>query len=625
MPNLKHVCYVFILISLIVSIDALSGRESDTDFRFAVLSDLHVSENDSSEADLKAAVADINQLSGIDFVLVSGDITEADLGDNLVRAKHALDKLRVPYYIIPGNHDTKWTDSAGRRFLQLWGKDTFTFTFGNYRFIGFHQGPEVRMAEGFIAPQHLHWLDSLLTALPDPQQPLIFVTHYGADQSVANIRRFFEIIDGYNVTLLIHGHGHSNRVSDYNGIPGVMVRSTLRAGRETGGYNIVTVRNDSIYFRERLTAQTSEPVWYKQSLRQPTFTYTPPETNEQDSINQHYPAVKRRWLFDCGNLMAAAPVIDDERIFIGDAGGRMHALYLESGELIWQYQSDGRIYATAAAANGRVVFTSADSNIYCLNAENGKPIWNVKTGAPNLAVPLIDNGTVYVGGSDGRFRALDLQTGRKRWLYDGINGYIESKPLLYDDNVYITAWDEHLYAFDQTNGSLVWKWNAGRPGLLYSPAACWPAAANGAIFIVAPDRVMSAIDAETGQTLWRSDRFMVRESIGLSEDGKHVYARCMRDTVIAVAADPQQYRLEWAADAAFDYDLAPSMPVEKDGRLFVAAMDGLILALNPHNGRVIWQHKFEDNLIHTPAAIDNHAVIISNMNGKVLRLDAEGL
>ena len=53
-------------------------------------------------------------------------------------------------------------------------------------------------------------------------------------------------------------------------------------------------------------------------------------------------------------------------------------------------------------------------------------------------------------------------------------------------------------------------------GMHYSPAAVWPVATAGRIFIAAPDRVLSAIDASTGRTLWRTAESTVRETVGLS-------------------------------------------------------------------------------------------------------------
>src|SRR5207247_4840399 len=119
----------------------------------------------------------------------------------------------------------------------------------------------------------------------------------------------------------------------------------------------------------------------------------------------------------------------------------------------------------------------------------------------------------YWGAGDGRVRAFDKDCGKLLWQFDGVGGFVETKPLLYDGKVIFGAWDQHLYALNAATGKLVWKWKGDKPGTLFSPAACWPVAANGKVFVAAPDRKMMAIDARTGSQIWRTGEYMVRESI----------------------------------------------------------------------------------------------------------------
>ncbi len=603
-----------LLISLI-----LIGCSDSRSFKFAFFSDTHVSEGGSGESDLIAAVQDVNQHSGIDFVIIAGDITEADIGNNLDKAKAALEKLDVPYYIIPGNHDTKWTESAGQKFFALWGDDKFVFEHGGLRFIGLHQGPEMRMADGHFAPQDLRWLDSTLQAMPHPDQPLIFVTHYPINPSVDNWYKFLEIIEDYNPRLVIHGHGHRNRQSDYYGIPGVMSRSTLRAGAENGGYNIVQVHTDSIYFREKVIGGEMKPAWCRLTLDR-NNTVRAEEDLPDFSVNDNFPEIDVKWTYEAGFTVTASPAVYKEKVMVGDAAGTMHCLNLKSGEMLWQFKSKNRIYAGAAAAEDRTVFASADSNIYCLDVAKGKQLWKIKTGAPNVAVPLIEDGTVYIGSSDHIFRAIDLESGAIKWTFDEVKGYVESKPVIYQNKIFFTAWDESVYALNLDDGSLEWKWQGGRPGLLYSPAACRPVAAHGKLFIVAPDRVMTAINTETGKTIWRSDQFQVRESIGISEDQNQVFARCMQDTIVAVSAKADKYQKIWADHFAFGYDIAPSSVVAKSGTAFVSTKNGLIIAFDGSSGKLKWKYKLSNSLINTLHPLNSKLIVASGLNGKVYLL-----
>ncbi|HET9824868.1 MAG TPA: PQQ-binding-like beta-propeller repeat protein [Chitinophagaceae bacterium] len=77
-------------------------------------------------------------------------------------------------------------------------------------------------------------------------------------------------------------------------------------------------------------------------------------------------------------------------------------------------------------------------------------------------------------------------------------------------------------------GMLDSKWSNGSSVINYAPAACIPVANEGVVYVVAPDRYISAIDATDGRTLWRNSEATVRESLGISADGKVIYAKTMR-------------------------------------------------------------------------------------------------
>ncbi len=113
---LRPVTYFVLFIIILFLIFCIHARSV---LQFAWLSDIHIWDTYTGEDDLKAAVKDINSIGNINFVFVTGDITDLNIGDNLLKAKNALDELTVPYYIIPGNHDTKWTDSANSNFFDL--------------------------------------------------------------------------------------------------------------------------------------------------------------------------------------------------------------------------------------------------------------------------------------------------------------------------------------------------------------------------------------------------------------------------------------------------------------------------------------------------------------------------
>jgi 3',5'-cyclic AMP phosphodiesterase CpdA len=154
-------------------------------FRFAWLSDTHVG-SITGEEDLRASVRDINSLTGLSFVVISGDVTEYGSREQLRLAKDILDGLKIPCHVVPGNHDTKWSESGATDFPRLWKEDRFVFNRGGICFIGLHEGPIMKMADGHWAPQDVRWLEATLKNFPDTNQPIVFVTHYPIDNGIDN-------------------------------------------------------------------------------------------------------------------------------------------------------------------------------------------------------------------------------------------------------------------------------------------------------------------------------------------------------------------------------------------------------------------------------------------------------
>jgi len=143
----------------------------------------------------------------------------------------------------------------------------------------------------------------------------------------------------------------------------------------------------------------------------------------------------------------------------------------------------------------------------------------------------------------------------------------------------------------------------------------------GEVFITAPDRYMSCINANTGKTLWRSNRFKVRETIGISEDKSVVFARTMWDTVFAIDPIFDSLVTVWVDSVGYGYDIDPSMPVEKDGTLFFGTKDGFIYTLDAETGATRGIHRIGVALINTVVPIDNRRVVATSMDGKVVMLE----
>ena len=611
------------LIGLLLCLFPLLVLAETAPFRFAWLSDTHVGAP-TGEQDLRDAVRDINSLTGLSFVVHSGDVTEFGSREQLRLAKELLDGIRIPVHVVPGNHDTKWSESGATDFLRLWPDDRFVFEYGGFRFIGMHQGPLMKMGDGYWAPQDVRWLEETLQKLPDKNQPIIFITHYPIRDEIANWYVVLDLLKKYNTQVILCGHGHANHDLVFEGVPAIMGRSNQRVRAPVGGFNLVEIKDGVMTVSERVTGRETNPPWHTVVLKKHDYASDTNQYRRPDfSVNSRYPNVRTLWTYDTGYTIASTPAVWKDRAIVGDASGKVYALSLKTGKVEWTFKTKGAVYSTPDVSGDLVVFASTDGNVYALKALSGSEAWRFTTDRPIVASPRIADGTVYIGSSEGNFRALDLASGKLNWQFAGLAGFVETKPLVSDGKVLFGAWDQYFYALDAKTGKLVWKWKGDTPGPMYSPAACWPVAANGKVFIVAPDRKMTALDARTGEQIWRTDAYVVRESIGLSHDQTRFYVRTMTDFFYAFSTTAAHPDKVWELNAEFGYDINSAMLVEKDGVLFYGTKNDLLFALDARTGAIKWEHKLGAGVMNTVVPLSSTQVLTTDFDGKVALVEAK--
>ena len=228
-----------------VSLLAVSLSAQENLLRIAFLTDLHYSEGSNSVRDIRRCIADVNSLDSLDFVLVGGDLTDFGTDEEIAAVKSMLDSLRHDYYVVAGNHDAKWSESGCNTFKEVFGYDHFEFKAKGWRFVGCNCGPDMRMAPALLPRESMEWLGSL-----EPAGKTVFVNHYPQDSSVLNSFDVTRELKRIGTWFVIGGHWHSNHAMNYDGLPGVLCRSTLSAGRNPG-YSIVTFGDGWVKVSER--------------------------------------------------------------------------------------------------------------------------------------------------------------------------------------------------------------------------------------------------------------------------------------------------------------------------------------------------------------------------------------
>lgn len=224
-------------------------------FRFAQISDIHLIEP-GSEAPLRTVLARIQQ-ERPDFVLFSGDETENGSAEQYALFLECLQKLDLPYHILPGNHD------LGNAGMSQWYQERFGALNTAWEIGGCccltldttNDDPVPGNWHGRVEAPALEWLRDTLEAIP-PEKPLLLFTHHGLvgrqedlTLDVVNAEEVLSYFQGRRLIAGFNGHAHRLSVHHWDAVPFISVPA-LTITRETNGvapgYLQATVYPDAV-------------------------------------------------------------------------------------------------------------------------------------------------------------------------------------------------------------------------------------------------------------------------------------------------------------------------------------------------------------------------------------------
>jgi polyvinyl alcohol dehydrogenase (cytochrome) len=283
--------------------------------------------------------------------------------------------------------------------------------------------------------------------------------------------------------------------------------------------------------------------------------------------------LKLKWAFGFeGDVTAfAQPAVLDGQVFVGSAGGMVHALRAETGCLQWVFQARGPVRSAI------------------------------------LAVPIGRRHTLLFGDQTGWFYSLEAETGRLRWekkVEEHDTARLTGAPVAHDGTVYVpvASWEEtrssnpdyrcctfrgSLVALRIRDGKLAWKtYTVPEPG------------ENG------KDRNGIAGMGPSGASIWSAPTLDLKRNLIYVTTGDNFSAPATLTSDALLALDLATGRMVWskqvtAGDVSpsergpdFDFGSSAMLVRSDEGRDLVLAgqKSGLVYAFDPDKmGEIVWQ------------------------------------
>ncbi len=601
------------IVALLVAVAIVSVAMQAGVVRLAILSDVHVTPGNLNMKKLTEAVTEINA-TDVDAVMMTGDLTNEGSDEQLQTVKGILDGITHPLYVIPGNHENNWSQSACKTFNDLCGNDRFAFTVDKLVVVGMNCGPFMKMGDGHIKQEDLLWLDSTLNAMVKPGMKVLSVNHYPILDDLDNYRAYVDILKKYPVVTHQCGHYHSWRLYETDGINGVMVRA-LDMGDRNFGYTLMNIDLDRQWITVYNKVIGAAPV-VMFSYRINLDYYTPQLPQENYTVPAGFDL--RRIVADNASIFTRVGV-DKKNLYYGNSLGYCKAVDKQSGELRWQYKTDGMLFSRPAVSDKSVILPTSDKRLVWLDKKSGKQQWQYEAQGPYVADGVVRDGILYQGGYM-TFQAWDVNSHSLLWNFDSIQNYCQAAPVVDGGDVIFGAWDTVLRSLNRRTGELNWEWFNGRPTVQFSPGNVVPVVTPDHVVIVAPDRVTTAIDRKSGKQLWREKNDnKVRESLGRSADGKVAYAKTMDGELIAMSTG-DKYELLWKVDLGFGYEHAPCIVLEHNGYIYCGSRRGMLAVVNAATHQLEFTYRLGTSEVNGFEVDDRGDIYCSLIEGTIWRI-----
>jgi outer membrane protein assembly factor BamB len=291
----------------------------------------------------------------------------------------------------------------------------------------------------------------------------------------------------------------------------------------------------------------------------------------------------------------AAPVVQDELIFLGSGGEIQRSLWGKGenmaglralnklGTLQWRFEgATGGTIAAPALAGTTVYLPSSDHNVYAVDLETRQARWVFQTGNWVWATPLILEGTAYIASMDHVLYAVDDQTGGARWQFDRSSSALPAAPAFDGGVLYLGALGGTMYAIEAQSGELAWEQKVD--------GGVWatPIIENGVLYFGTLKGAIYALRTTDGTQVWTKNVEGEVRGTPAYVNGT-LYFGCESGRLYAFDAqngDELMSPLGMQLEKASIY----TSPVFDGTYLYVVSTSGEVFALDVKRNAIVWQN-----------------------------------
>jgi outer membrane protein assembly factor BamB len=315
---------------------------------------------------------------------------------------------------------------------------------------------------------------------------------------------------------------------------------------------------------------------------------------------------KLLWAVELGSDIESTAAIADGTVYVATFDGHLHAVELASGKKLWSYRAseDIQIQSSPAVLDGTVYFGDGAGIFHAVDGKTGQRRWTFETLGEIISSATFWGDLVVFGSYDQFLYALRRQDGSLAWKVE-TGGYVHATPAIVDDMTTVSGCDGLLWLIRLKDGSVVDRIELG------GQAGSTPAVRGNRAYLGTFENEVLGIDLDARKVLWRYEhpqrKFPYYASAAVLDDAILIGGR---DKILR-ALDPDTGATKWERTLASRLD---SSPVVVGDRAYIGTKDGELLAVSVKTGETVWQYETGSGIVSS-AAVASGKLVIGSLDG----------
>jgi outer membrane protein assembly factor BamB len=332
--------------------------------------------------------------------------------------------------------------------------------------------------------------------------------------------------------------------------------------------------------------------------------------------------------------LASSPVVSDNKLFVMDVDGTVHAFAADTGARLWEVSTvkdkenkSARFGGGVSAEAGHVYATNGLGDTVALDASNGTELWRAHPGGPLRGAPTIANGQIYVVSQDNQLFALGAEKGDVLWTASaslesqGVFGV--AAPAAAQGTIVAGFSSGELNAYRYENGTSLWGDVLSRSSISTSVSTlsdidAEPVIDQGRVYAVGQGGRMVAMEITSGNRMWEqniagiSTPWVAGEWLFVVSDDARLLCIARGSGKVRWIAQLEGFRNEKKKKNP----IAWTGPVLAGNKLILTSDRGEIVSVSPADGSIISTIRSDGKLVHAPV-VANSTLYVLNDKGQI--------